>query len=150
MSNVPTEKAPWSGTKTVAEACDEQLPKDPNDLEAFLADHVDPYGRTKYREEDELVGDYTELLDLMHQLHQVWPDQRFGQLVSNVVLFASKNDFGNAYNIPDRVFLDTLRKLVKSQQARLADAAESEDGQDDSPAETATVGGRRPTTASVE
>ena len=150
MSNMPKKRVPWSGTQTVAEACEEQLPNDPADLEAFLADYVDPYGRTTYREEDELVGDYSELLDLMHQLHQVWPDQRFGQLVSNVVLFASKKDFGNAYSIPDRVFLDTLRKLVRSQQARLAANAESREGQDGSPAETASVGGRLPATASVK
>jgi hypothetical protein len=88
---------------------DEQYPLPPE-----LADVVDEYDLAH---NEEVIPDYTELFDALRQVHELHPDWRFGQIVTNLAAMAGTTAIGDAYQVPDERLLKVARDYVRQRRA---------------------------------
>ena len=112
------------------------MAQEPKDIDALIAEikagveaNPDPYGRRWDGPEEQWVEnleDWGQIFDTMRDLHRIFPDMRFGQLVSYLAGSAGTVRSGDVYGVPDPHFLRSARRFLAAQHERLG--RESSDG----------------------
>jgi hypothetical protein len=75
-----------------------------------LQNVVDEYDRAH---NDDVLTDYVELFEILRQIHEIHPDWRFGQIITNLASFAGTTTPGTAYDVPDERLLKTARDYLR-------------------------------------
>ena len=118
-----------------------QSPKNVDELMAKLKADAeakpDPYGRRwdgPDEQWEENLDDWGPIFDALRQLHGVFPDMRFGQLVSYLAGSAGTVRSGDIYGVPDPHLLRAAQRFLRHQRERLAAGAdESVDDEEPAP-----------------
>jgi len=82
----------------------------PSDLREGLKGYKDPYGRNGGAE---ILKDWAPIFDVLRELHEAHPEWRFGQLVTNLAVWAGENEAGDTYTVPDERLLESARRHLR-------------------------------------
>ncbi len=61
---------------------------------------------------------HEELLQALSDLHVIFPDWRFGQMVANLATAAGATDSGAIWDIEDQQLMEAARHLIERNGAR--------------------------------
>jgi hypothetical protein len=66
------------------------------------------------------LRDYSELFDVLRQIHELHPQWRFGQIVTNLMMFAGTTQPGDVYSVPDERLLQVAKEYLARRRAPAA------------------------------
>ena len=87
------------------------------ELPPELRDVVDEYDRDRNAE---VLEDYETLFDVLRRMHRLYPDWRFGQMITNLAAWSGKTREGNVYDVPDERLIEVARRHLTTREAEAA------------------------------
>jgi len=88
-----------------------------HELPPELRNLIDEYDRDRNAE---VLEDYEALFDAFRQMHRLYPDWRFGQMIANLATWSGKTRDGNVYDVPDERLLEVARQHLAKRQLETA------------------------------
>ena len=94
-------------------------PEAEHELPPELRDLVDEYDRDRHAE---VLQDYDALFRVLREMHQLYPEWRFGQMIANLATWSGKTRPGNVYDVPDERLVEAAREHLAARQIEASKA----------------------------